>query len=130
MLLMVLVNLLLRKKASLTTHGGRHGWDSNISYFRGRNHNDDGRGKQRSFLEGSCEKPHMSNVFEGLRQLGEWGQHHPSYLLAGVGGGLALMGVTEFLRRYKGANPTTHGSARWSTPLKYVQRASLGPTAS
>src|SRR6266850_2215035 len=72
--------------------------NSNISYFRGRNHNDDGRGNQRSFLEGSCEKPHMSNVFEGLRQLGEWGQHHPSYLLAGVGGGLALMGVTWFWR--------------------------------
>jgi len=37
------------------------------------------------------------------------------------------MGVTEFLRRYKGANPTTHGSARWSTPTE-VRAAGLSRT--
>jgi len=34
MLLMVLVNLLLRKKASLTTHGGRHGWEQQYLIFQ------------------------------------------------------------------------------------------------
>ena len=60
-------------------------------------------------------------VLEWLEWLGTWGQAHQTVLLWIVGGGMMVIIVGNIVGRRRGLQPTSHGSARWSTPREVAR---------